>query len=99
MACEEALLAWLSCCSLLGFRTCSPVKRHVEGDGGARHVIKSVVRARGRLRPDNPYLLLDEGGATGLAADADLTTEVRGHSTTAASLVLGVREVQITWAL
>lgn len=31
---------------------------------------------RRRLRPDNPYLLLDEGGSTGLSADADLTTEV-----------------------
>ncbi|KAK9840548.1 hypothetical protein WJX81_000721 [Elliptochloris bilobata] len=29
-----------------------------------------------RLRPDNPYLLLDEGGTTGLSSDADLTTEL-----------------------
>lgn len=44
--------------------------------GSVRHV-GDVCMCAGRLRPDNPYLLLDEGGETGLATEADLTTEVR----------------------
>ena len=60
--------------------------------GGSIRNVGDVCMCAGRLRPDNPYLLLDEGGETGLAAEADLTTEVRGRRFQASTQVLWVRK-------
>lgn len=75
VACDEE---WLAFSELLQLRLLAyNASTGMWWAGTIRHIGDAYFCA-GRLRPDNPYLLLDEGGETGLAAEADLTTEVRG---------------------